>query len=62
VKLKGKGGGWESAIDQEESEFRSLLWNMDELRKIRFPRCVIPIEGLNSLKIKKKRLLLVYLL
>jgi hypothetical protein len=46
VTLKGKNGGWESVLDQEEEEeFRGLLQDMDELRKIRFPRCVCPLEG-----------------
>jgi hypothetical protein len=56
VTLKGKGGGWESAVDQEEEEeFRGLLWDLNELRKIRFPRCVCPLEGQF-----KKPLLLVF--
>jgi hypothetical protein len=39
VTLKGKGGGWESVLDQEEEEeFRGLLRDLNELRKIRFPR------------------------
>jgi hypothetical protein len=39
VTLKGKGGGWESVLDneEEEEEFRSLLRDLNELRKIRFP-------------------------
>jgi hypothetical protein len=46
VMLKGKEGGWESPLDQEEeAKFWCLLRDMDELRKIRFPRCVIPLEG-----------------
>jgi hypothetical protein len=50
VTLKGKSGGWEggweSVLDQEEeAKFRGLLRDMDELRKIRFPRCVSPLEG-----------------
>jgi hypothetical protein len=32
VMLKGKSGGWESALDQEEEEeFRGLLWDLNEL-------------------------------
>jgi hypothetical protein len=46
VTLKGKGGGWESALDkEEEDEFRNLLRDLDVLRKIRFPRCVQPLES-----------------
>ncbi len=46
VTLKGKGGGWESALDKEqEEEFRNLLRDLNELRKIRFPRCMQPLEG-----------------
>jgi hypothetical protein len=46
VTLKGKSGRWEFALDQEEEEeFRGLLRDRDELRKIRFPRCVFPLEG-----------------
>jgi hypothetical protein len=47
VMLKGKGGGWESALDkeEEEDEFRTLLRDLSDLRKIRFPRCVQPLEG-----------------
>jgi hypothetical protein len=45
VTLKGKSGEWESALDREEEEFRGLLWDLNELRKIRFPRCVRPLEG-----------------
>jgi hypothetical protein len=46
VTMKGKGGGWESALDkEEEEEFRILLCNLNELRKIRFPRRVQPLEG-----------------
>jgi hypothetical protein len=38
--------GWESILDsEEEGEFCSLLRDMDELRKTRFRRCVIPLEG-----------------
>jgi hypothetical protein len=56
VTLKGKGGGWESALDkEEEEEFRSLLRDLGELQKIRFPRCVQPLEGQF-----KKPLLLVF--
>jgi hypothetical protein len=46
ITLKGKNGGWESVLDhKEEAEFRGLLRDIDELRKIRFPRCVSPLEG-----------------
>jgi hypothetical protein len=46
VMLKGKGGGWESPLDkEEEDEFRQLLRDLKELREIRFPRCVQPLEG-----------------
>jgi hypothetical protein len=46
VTLKGKGGGWESALDKEEEvEFRNLLRDLGDLRKIRFPRCMQPLEG-----------------
>ncbi len=56
VILKGKGGRWESALDQEEEEeFRGLLQDLNELRKIRFPRCLQPLEGQF-----KKPLLLVF--
>jgi hypothetical protein len=43
VMLKGKGGGWESALDkEEEDEFRNLLRDLNDLRKIRLPRGVQP--------------------
>jgi hypothetical protein len=46
VTLKGKNRGLESILEyEEEAEFRGLLRDMDELRKIRFPRCVSPLEG-----------------
>ncbi len=46
VTLKGKSGRWESALDQEEEEeFSGLLRDRDEIWKIRFPRCVFPLEG-----------------
>ncbi len=46
VTLKGKGGRWESPLDkEEEDEFRKLLQDLSELREIRFPRCVQPLEG-----------------
>ncbi len=46
VTLKEKGGSWENALDnEEEEEFRNLLRDLNELRKIRFPRCVQPLEG-----------------
>jgi hypothetical protein len=46
VTLKGKEGGWESPLDkEEEEEFRQLLRDQKELREIRFPRCVQPLEG-----------------
>jgi hypothetical protein len=46
VTLKGKGGGWESPLDKEEEDkFRRLLRDLNELREIRFPRCVQPLEG-----------------
>ncbi len=46
VTLKGKGGGWESPLDkEEEDEFRQLLRDLNELRLIRFTRCVPPLEG-----------------
>jgi hypothetical protein len=46
VTLKGKEGGWESPLDkEEEEEFRQLLRDLKELREIRFPRCVQPLEG-----------------
>jgi hypothetical protein len=46
VTLKGRGGGWESVLEpeEEEDEFRGHLRDMDKLRKIRFPSCVIPLE------------------
>ncbi len=45
VTLKGKGGGWESPLDEEEEdEFRKLLRDLNELREIRFSRCVQPLE------------------
>ncbi len=44
--LKGKEGGWESPLDkEEEEEFRQLLRDLKELREIRFPRCMQPLEG-----------------
>jgi hypothetical protein len=44
VTLKGKGGGWESALDkEEEDEFRNLLQDLNDLCKIRFPRCMQPL-------------------
>jgi hypothetical protein len=56
VTLKEKGGGWESALDkEEEEEFRSLLRDLGELWKIRFPKCMQPLEGQF-----KKPLLLVF--
>ncbi len=46
VTLKGKTGGWQSTLDpEEEEEFHGLLRDMDELRKIRFPRRVVTLEG-----------------
>jgi hypothetical protein len=46
VTLKEKEGGWETSLDkEEEGEFRQLLWDLKELREIRFPRCVRPLEG-----------------
>jgi hypothetical protein len=46
VTLKGKEGGWETPLDkEEEEEFRQLLRDLKELREIRFPRCVQPLEG-----------------
>jgi hypothetical protein len=46
VMLKGKEGGWETPLDkEEEEEFRQLLRDLKELREIRFPRCVQPLEG-----------------
>jgi hypothetical protein len=46
VTLKGKTGGWESALDpEEEGDFRGLLRDKDELRNIRFLRCIVPLEG-----------------
>jgi hypothetical protein len=46
VTLKGKEGGWETPLDkEEEEEFRKLLLDLKELREIRFPRCVQPLEG-----------------
>jgi hypothetical protein len=46
VTLKGKEGGWETPLDREEKEeFRQLLRDLKELREIRFPRCVQPLEG-----------------
>jgi hypothetical protein len=46
VNLKGKEGGWETPLDkEEEEEFRQLLRDLKELREIRFPRCVHPLEG-----------------
>jgi hypothetical protein len=45
VTLKGKEGGWETPLDMEEEEdFRQLLRDLRELREIRFPRCVQPLE------------------
>ncbi len=46
VTLKGKEGGWETPLDkEEEEEFRQLLLDLKELREIRFPRCMQPLEG-----------------
>jgi hypothetical protein len=46
VTLKGKVGKWECSLDpKEEGEFRAFFKDMDELRGIRFPRCVVPKEG-----------------
>ncbi len=46
VTLKGKEGGWETPLDkEEEEEFRQLLRDLMELREIRFPGCVHPLEG-----------------
>ncbi len=44
VTLKGKEGGWETPLDKED-EFRQLLRDLKELREIRFPWCVQPLEG-----------------
>jgi hypothetical protein len=44
--LKGKVDRWESTLNpKEEEELWALLRDMDELRKIRFTRCVVPREG-----------------
>jgi hypothetical protein len=46
VTLKGKEGGRETPLDkEEEEEFRQMLRDLKELREIRFPRCVQPLEG-----------------
>ncbi len=46
VTLKGKERNWETPLDkEEEEEFRQLLRDLKELREIRFPRCVQPLEG-----------------
>jgi hypothetical protein len=46
VTIKGKEGNWETPLDkEEEEEFRQLLRDLKELREIRFPRCVQPLEG-----------------
>jgi hypothetical protein len=46
VTLKGKEGDWETPLDkEEEEEVRQLLRDLKELREIRFPRCVQPLEG-----------------
>jgi hypothetical protein len=46
VTLKGKVGGWESPLDkEEEDEFRRLQRDLNDLREIRFPRCVQPLEA-----------------
>jgi hypothetical protein len=46
VMLKGKNRDLESILEYEqEAEFQGFLWDMDELRKIKFPRCVSPLEG-----------------
>jgi hypothetical protein len=46
VTLKGKRGRWESPLEkEEEDEFRQLLRDLNELREIRFLRCVQPLEG-----------------
>ncbi len=47
VTLKGKDGNWETPLDkeEEEEEFRQLLRDLKELREIRFPKCVQPLEG-----------------
>jgi hypothetical protein len=46
VMIKGKEGGWETQLDrEEEEEFRQLLRDLKELREIRFPRCMQPLEG-----------------
>jgi hypothetical protein len=46
VTLKAKEGGWETLLDEEEEEeFRQLLRDLKELREIRFPRCMQPLEG-----------------
>jgi hypothetical protein len=54
VMLTGKNGGWECVLDQEEEE-ESRGLDIDEHRRIRFPRCVCPLEGQF-----KKPLLLVF--
>jgi hypothetical protein len=46
VTSKGKEGSWETPLDrEEENEFRQLLRDLKELREIRFPRCIQPLEG-----------------
>ncbi len=46
VTLKGKEGGWETPLDEEEEEeFGQLLRDLKELREIRSPRCMQPLEG-----------------
>jgi hypothetical protein len=46
VTLKGKEGGWETPLHkEEEEEFRQLLRDLKELREIRFPRCIQPLQG-----------------
>jgi hypothetical protein len=46
VTLKSKEGNWETPLDkEEEEEFRQLLRDLKELREIRFPRCMQPLEG-----------------
>jgi hypothetical protein len=39
-------GIWVSALDsKEEKEFRALLKDMDELRNVKFPRSITPLDG-----------------
>jgi hypothetical protein len=43
---EGSYGNWESPLDHdEEKESRTLLKDMDKLRRVKFPKSITPREG-----------------